>query len=168
MNASATIEAAWPLSETWQRARTLVMSEALSPERILFFFGKESSLEILELLSQTFENLEGRHILNAIRDRTAPDSSPVVQVLHARLPGLLETQAALAVSRSGAASVGDSSKQIHVFLLLVSPDGKRTSDRAYLRRASGLFSARKYLAIRLSRLLSAEAVIEAIREAEAR
>jgi hypothetical protein len=144
----------------------VVLSKALNPERILLFFGRESFLEIIEFMSRTFEEMDWLHVLNAVRLQPRNLISPTVQVLHGRLPGLYETKAAMAVSRLGTDGLTDSQTQIHTFLIFLSPLGDRFIERAYLRRALTLFTVNPGLDLRLSKLLSAESVLDVIREAE--
>jgi hypothetical protein len=148
------------------RSAPVVLSEALTPERILIFFGPESFLEITELLSRTFEDMDWLHVLNAVRVQPSNLICPTVQVLHGRVPGLHETKAALAVSRLGTHGLTDSQTRINTILMLLSPLGDRFSERAYLRKTFRLFSVNQGLDIRLSKLLSTESVMDAIREAE--
>jgi len=148
------------------RSAPVVLSEALTPERILIFFGPESSLEIIELLSRTFESMDWLHVLNAVRVQPANLICPTVSVLHGRVPGLHETKAALAVSRLGTDGLTDSQTRINTILMLLSPLGDRFSERAYLRKVFRLFAANKGLDIRISQLLSSERVLDAIRAAE--
>src|ERR1017187_9409517 len=121
----------------------VVLSEALTPERILIFFGPESSLEITELLSRTFENMDWLHVLNSVR-RVQPANliCPTFQVLHGRVPGIYETKAALAVSRLGTDGLTESQTRLRVILILLSPLGDRFSERAFLRKATKLFATR--------------------------
>ena len=97
----------------------VALSKVLSPERILIFFGQESSLEITEYLSRTFENMDWLHILNAVRLQPSGLIGPTAQVLHGRVPGLHETQAALAISRFGTDSLLESQIQIHSTLMQI-------------------------------------------------
>jgi len=53
------------------RSAPVVLSKALTPERILIFFGPESPLEITELLSRTFEDMHWLHVLNSVRVQPA-------------------------------------------------------------------------------------------------
>ena len=148
------------------RSAPVVLSEALAPERILIFFGRESSLEITELLSRTFEEMDWLHVLTAVRVKPTNFICPTVQVLHGRVPGLHETKGALALSRLGTDGLAESPSRIRAILMLLSPLGERFSERAYLRKAFKLFSTQTNLVFQLSRLLSPQAVVEAIRHSE--
>lgn len=148
------------------RSAPVVLSKVLTPERILIFFGPESSLEISELLSRTFEGMDWLHVLNAVRVQPANHIRPTVQVLHGRVPGLHETQAALAVSRLGTGDLSGSQTRFHAILMLLSPLGDRFLERAFLRKAFRLFAANKGLDARIAQFLSAERVFNAIRAAE--
>jgi hypothetical protein len=141
----------------------MILSNVLATERILLFFGRESSREIIECLSQTFQDLDWEHVLNAVRVYPAGQISPTVQLLHGRMPGLRETKAALAVSRLGIDDLPESHARIHVILMLLSPD--RFSERVILRKMSKLFRHQD-LENRISKLVSELAVMEAVRVAE--
>jgi PTS system nitrogen regulatory IIA component len=135
------------------------LSVLLSPHRILIATGDVPPPEIRRLLLMRLPIQNKKAALRAVLEREKAGPTLIgssVAIPHARMDGLAQIEAALAISPHG---------PVRICLLFLSPTGAPKEHLAFLAGVAAFFREEKHVAA-LSRLTSPDEVLSYIRQAE--
>jgi PTS system nitrogen regulatory IIA component len=150
------------------KAKVALVSSYLTEKRIVFFTSGPSKMQVLGSLIGTLDLPDPSAAIKLIQSREEIGSTiiaPGLALPHARLDGLTKIEAAVGICPEGVHDRHDGGTPIRVFVLFLGPADKMKEHLTFLSNVSVLFQDEAFLD-KLTKLVSPQGVLHAIREAE--
>jgi len=144
------------------------VSEFLSEENILRFFGEESKIEVVEALVGSLHGRDHEAALQAIWAREREGAlriAPDIGILRGRLEDVHHIRAAIGLCSSGIVDPSNPDGKTRIFVLFVGPVNQTRLHAGLLVRISALFHNRR-LVEKLLRAKTGKQTLEILRQAE--